>query len=166
MEEQRLQSITFLRLYPRKDFNSVDEILSEIQTKNLNLMENKIPLTIPAETQTEEPSTPIGQERSMKLPSQIQDELIQPRRSVSTSSIKIRFSQTFSYNNEAEFADIIGRIGSRKWTSKKLGASFVDKECIETTSTPKVDESLETEQMRRLGEIAEWRRSLLLDKFV
>ena len=173
---ERLEKVTFLKLFPQDfEYRHVDDIIDEIESKmreeTLPKEERKVNH---CEVQTDEiPDENILEDKEEKLipeiysyPSQIN--LIIPLCS----------STSFQYNNEAEYASLTGRISNRFRNQELHGVNHQlhilnhplptasSRNVMEEFTNPKpLDESLETQQMRRLGEFVEWRRSLLQDGF-
>jgi hypothetical protein len=93
------------------------------------------------------------------------------KKALPSSGEKIKFTCTVQYETSAERAAVLGQIWINDInmynTDKIPQDSPIDRECAgegssEIMSVTEV-ESVETEQMRRLIEIASWRRSLLTD---
>jgi hypothetical protein len=177
-EEERLEKVTFLRLFPQNNgFGFVDEIIQEIESKNRTTADEppKEKIVTHCEVQTDEILDEIVEEEPISEIPQYPTQQI-------NLIIPLCSATSFQYNDEAECASLFGRISNR-FRNQELHSvnqqlqhisshqlptrsSVMEEESSKVLSNPKtLNESLETQQIRRLHEFVEWRRSLLQDGF-
>ena len=179
MSKCELNKTTFLRLNKPADFRLVDEILRELSSR-----ENKESDISSKETctdfnhgQSPQKGNEILEESEKHTNASVDDE--EPQKPEDEEALtkptmcneaKIKFACTIQYETPAELAAVLGQV----WVSTADSISGVGSEANIAPPTLEnegcrdrvpidEDESVETEQMRRLIEIAEWRRSLLRD---
>lgn len=184
-EKERLERVTFLRLFPQENqrFGFVDEIISEIEREKTK---NPKPAG---------PSASSVKKTSFHCQEVQTDEVIKKEEEgggEETPHVNLILPlcsfTSFQYNNEAEYASLTGQIANRfqshllqnvhphhphrfnpqeipRGSSSATLAVGNDERGREGEDHQMMNESLETQQMRRLGEFVEWRRSLLRDGF-
>lgn len=166
MENKKLDKVTFLRLFPKRNFEFVDEIINEIENKSkIAIVKKEKVEKVNCEIQTDNllnDNDTIDKKRENN-----EYELEIPQLSQITFTLPLSFGNSFQYNNEAEYESLKGRISNR-FRNQEISLSPIQISHQQPTSVPPkssipMDESLETQQMRRLGEFVAWRRSLLHD---
>lgn len=173
-----LSKTTFLRLNKPADFRLVDEILNEICAQNTRTGDDSEELCIPESNAVQslkcESVDKDIVEKDITQDTDVADSLTHPSQSGGT---KLKFTYTAQYDNPAEFAAILGQVwthdmpqeGQQKECTSHSHSVFLPATGVRRATTV-IDrtplhntESIETEQMRRLMDIAAWRRSLLRD---
>jgi hypothetical protein len=163
--EEKLERITFLRLFPQQSFQFVDRVIDEITQSNAVTSP-----PLPSQKRHSEVQTDVlfkeNEGNEEETTEKLQDLPIYTTQH-NSSSLVIRFASSFQYNSQAEFASLAGRIGTRFIDNEKELASH---DTFRLTSTviddqKPLDESLETQQMRRLEEFVEWRKSILQNNY-
>jgi hypothetical protein len=161
--EEKLERITFLRLFPQQSFQFVDRVIDEITQSNAVTSP-----PLPSQKRHSEVQTDVlfkeNEGNEEDTTEKLQDLPIYTTQH-NSSSLVIRFASSFQYNSQAEFVSLAGRIGTRFIDKEK---ELVSHDAVRLTSTDDqkpLDESLETQQMRRLEEFVEWRRSILQNNY-
>jgi hypothetical protein len=165
--DEKLQRVTFLRLFPQQSFQYVDQVINEINQSNYAPLRSPCNENKHSAAQTDEiveancDHEVNEEETTTGVPLYTTHQKI--------SSLMIRFTSSFQYNSEAEFASLSGRIGTRfvkneeELAPQNQGFRLSSKMIADSS---RLDESLETQQMRRLDEFVEWRRSLLQKNYM
>jgi hypothetical protein len=164
----KLSKTTFLRINKPADFRLVDEILGEITTFEDSEIDD-VHLANATQRDVLDVSTRDTDSSSGQV-FQVEESL---KKALPSSGEKIKFTCTVQYETPAELAAVLGQIWINDInmynTDKIPQDSPIDvmRECVGEGSSERMSvtevESVETEQMRRLIEIASWRRSLLAD---
>mmetsp|Transcript_7131 Transcript_7131/g.10621 ORF Transcript_7131/g.10621 Transcript_7131/m.10621 type:complete len:160 (-) Transcript_7131:71-550(-) len=153
-----LNKTTLLRIYEAPNLSMVDDVLCELERDRIV----ETPLqkhTTSACTQTEYSASSSSTEDDNDDFEWDESRVERDDITADDKEPKLKFVCSMQYHSEGELAAIVGQV----WVGEAEASVELPEDRVDVSEPPpdSSTESIETEQLRRLLDIAAWRRSIL-----